>query len=479
MYIRKELRDFVNKMPKEMKLPKHWRKFVNEQSVNYNLILKNGKEYECTNCGKYFYSEQVEGNNYKKICPFCNNQYDVRRANLKNYFFKYDLACIDNVDNKVVLRYFEVKRWYNCKIRRFKNDVVEYARIIPELDIDLANNRYCKFMFTEHIRHTSKIKNWRIFTGQYGLQQYYKAIYLENMKEKTKGTIYEYSPLKEAIDYLDNNKVDFLDLLEKAKYPSFELLIKSGLYQLAIVCPEKFNQKGCFEKRFGICKKYYKFMKKHDITYNELSILKIIKRANINLIRKLLKWANNRIEDLENISQNVDLIKLYEYSKKQERFSIYSYMDYLRNMKRLDIPLTRKILFPNNFLQAHDKSVKKVKVISSDVIKNKITIRYDELKKNEYHNKIYMIRPAKNIEDIKDEAHQQNNCVYTNYSNLYAFGETDLYFMRENCNLNKSLVTVEVKNGRIRQKYQKGNIKVTKEQENFLNQWESNVLKVA
>ena len=299
------------------------------------------------------------------------------------------------------------------------------------------------------------------------------------MEEKLKGTKYEYAQLREAIQYIGNNKVNFFFLLQKAKYPSFELLIKSGLYQLAIVCPEKFNQKGCFEKRFGISKKYYKFMKKHDISYNELYILKIIKRANINLIRKLLNWANNRIEDLENISQNVDLIKLYEYSKKQKRFSIYNYMDYLKNMKRLDIPLTKKILFPNNFIQAHDRSVKKVKIITNNVIKNKIITRYDELKKNEYSNKIYMIRPAQNIEDIKDEAHQQNNCVYTNYSNLYAFGETDLYFMRENCNLNKSLVTVEVRNGKIRQKYQKGNIKVTKEQENFLNQWESNVLKAA
>lgn len=61
MYIRKEIREFLKKMPKEMKLPKHWRKFIHESDVEYNLLIKHGKEYECTNCGKYFYSEQVEG----------------------------------------------------------------------------------------------------------------------------------------------------------------------------------------------------------------------------------------------------------------------------------------------------------------------------------------------------------------------------------------------------------------------------------
>ena len=61
MYIRKEIREFLKKMPKEMKLPKHWKKFVNDNSKEYNLLIKHGKEYECTNCGKYFYSEQVEG----------------------------------------------------------------------------------------------------------------------------------------------------------------------------------------------------------------------------------------------------------------------------------------------------------------------------------------------------------------------------------------------------------------------------------
>lgn len=469
----------MEKMPLEMKKPKHWRKFVNEHDVKYNLILKHGNEYECTNCGKYFYSNQEERIGYKTICPFCNNQYYVRRNNLKNYFFLYDLAFINNVDNRVVISYFEVKRNYDYKIRRFKDDIVEYARIIPEMDLELASDRYIKYLSSETVYHTKKIKKWRVFTGQYGLKQYYDAIYLDDIKDKLKGTIYEYAQLTEAIKYLGNNRVDFLKLLEKAKYPSFELLMKAELYKLAIECPEKFNTKGNFEKRFGISKDYYKFMKKHNINYNELKILKITKRANIAIIRDILKMSNFDTEDLENVSTYIDLIKMREYSKKQKNFSIYNYLDYIRNLQRLDVPLTKKMLFPADFQKAHDESLEKVKVIKSSVIKEKIRRRYKELEKNKYNDNVYMIRPARSLKDMKDEAEQQENCVYKNYSDIYAFGETDIYFMRKVNNPEKSLVTVEVNKGRIRQKYQRKNDIVTREQNNFLNKWEKEILKAA
>ena len=188
---------------------------------------------------------------------------------------------------------------------------------------------------------------------------------------------------------------------------------------------------------------------------------------------------SDSMHDLETISKYTDLVKLKEYSKTQKDFSIYSYLDYIRNLQKLDIPLTKKLLFPKKFIKAHDESVKKVELISDDVVKEKIKHRYIELERNEYKDNIFLIRPAKSIEDIKDEAQQQNNCVYKNYSDKYAFGETDIYFMREIKNPEKSLVTVEVNNGTIRQKYQKYNQVITKEQNKFLNEWEQKMFKVA
>ncbi len=476
MYIRKEIRNFMEKMPKEMKLPKHWKKFVNEQDVEYNLLIKHGNEYECTNCGKYFYSEQVPGKGCWDICPFCNNQYDVRRSNLKNYFFLYDLALIDNIDNKVVIRYFEIQRNYDYKTRRFKDDIVEYARIIPELDIELVNDRFMKYMSGEKVYHTKRIKKWRIFGGQYGLGQYYIKIYLDNIEEKLEGTFYQYAQIKEAIEYLKNYKVNLLTLLNRARYPSFELLMKAGLYKLAINCPQDFNKNGSFEKRFGVNKKYYKFMKKHDISENELEVLKLIDRPNMAIIHSLLNFSNDNTYLLNKVGQYVNILEFKKYARRQKIYYIQDYLDYIENIEKLGITLNKKILFPENFNEAHDISVEKVKIIEDKIIKQNIKKRYKDLEKNKFSNGVFFIRPAETLEDMKDEAKQQNNCVYKNFSEPYASGKTDIYFLRKVKNPKKSLVTVEVSNGKIRQSRQKCNQNTTAEQKRFLDMWEKNVI---
>lgn len=477
MYIRKDIKDFIERMPKEMKLPRHWKKFINYNNEKYNLIIKHGNEYECTNCRKYFNIEANPGD--RAFCPFCNNLYLVRNSNLKHFCFKYYLALIDNFDNKLMIRYFEMERLYYRKTRTFEDDIVEYARVIPELDVDLANDRYYKYLSAENVVHTKRIKRWRVFTGIYGLQQYFRKIYLEDIKEKTKGTIYQYAPIKEAIEYLQNDSVDLLGLLRKAKYNSFELLMKLGLYNLALECPEKFNNSGSFEKRFGISKDYYEFMKKYDINDEQLETLKLIKVKDIKLINRLLKISNNNEYELERASKYINLIKLGEYAKTQKKFDIITYLDYIRNMEKLDIPLTNKILMPEDINEAHYESIKKVRVLSSKVINKKMINRYKELQKNAYNDNIYFIRPAKNVKDMKDEAKQQDNCVYKNYSESYAFGDTDIYFLRDMNKPDKSLVTVEVFKNKIRQKYQRKNELVTEEQNKFLLNWEKNIIQKA
>ena len=103
-------------------------------------------------------------------------------------------------------------------------------------------------------------------------------------------------------------------------------------------------------------------------------------------------------------------------------------------------------MFPLNFKEAHDNSVKKVKIVESKEIAQKIKTRFKKLQVNKFQDKIFFIRPAKTLEDLKDEAKQQKNCVYKNYSELYANGITDIYFLRKLENPKESLVTVEVRN---------------------------------
>lgn len=214
-----------------------------------------------------------------------------------------------------------------------------------------------------------------------------------------------------------------------------------------------------------------------NINTNELTILKIIKEKNIKLIKDTLKLG--RIEDIEKVSQYVKLEKILKYKNEQKEFSLPSYLDYIRNLQKLDVPIIgKRILYPENFIEAHDEINRKVKTIKDDnkKIDKKITERYNQLEKNIFSNEIFFIRPARSLEDLKNEAEQQNNCVYINYSEDYAFGDTDIYFMRENIEPDKSLITIEVKNGHIRQKEQKNHGSLSEEQNKILDFWEHNIV---
>ena len=130
-----------------------------------------------------------------------------------------------------------------------------------------------------YIYHDEEIKKWRVFAGEYYKHKGYDAIYLRDIDEKKKGTIYQYIPLGDAINHLEDVRYNnFYNIFEKAKYESFELLLKLKLYNLALNHAEWFFEKGSFEKRFGVKKNFYDFMKKHDISYEELYVLKLIQR---------------------------------------------------------------------------------------------------------------------------------------------------------------------------------------------------------
>lgn len=158
MYVKKEIREFIEKMPKKEKLTREWKKFIQESTIKHNLLIEHGKEeYECTHCGKYSYGKLLSDRNYKyhDICRFCGKKYEIKRSNLKNYFFLYNVAIVDNINNKLVMRYFQVYRYYNNRIRRFTNSIAEFARYVPEYDITLLNNRCPKGI---NIYHDEEIK---------------------------------------------------------------------------------------------------------------------------------------------------------------------------------------------------------------------------------------------------------------------------------------------------------------------------------
>lgn len=314
---------------------------------------------------------------------------------------------------------------------------------------------------------------WRLYTRNYNVVNE-EIIFPHNLKRLFKGTQYQYCMLWELVKHV--RYVNFEKLLDYTKYyPSVELLTKLKLYNLALES-NKINSIGNFMQRFGVNKDLYPFMKRNNLTYDQLEILKLYKKPNIKIINHLLKNYSNYL--LEELCQFTNIDRLLQYEKiTGGKIDLHMYVDYLQNAKLLGFDLkNKKYLFPDNLKNSHDKLVKQVEKFRNKIFNKAVIRRYNELSKNIYKSKHFIIIPAKDKQAFISEANQQGNCVYTNYYEKYAQGICDIYFMRNLDNIEKSLVTVEVRNNKIVQSKAKGNINPNEFQINFLDEWEKNIL---
>lgn len=465
-YIRKNIRKIIAEID-EHTMPSKWEEFIKKETKHHNLLIKKSGKCYCTHCGLDFKSKMRIGQ--KEKCPYCKQTLEIRNSTLKFYEFTKDIMLLDKAENKLVIRIFEVASNYHYIDKTFSHKAYEYGRIIIDENCRLVNERVKSSMWSSYVVHTPNAGKWRIFNSYYGLNSR-SNLYPYNLKKILKGTRYEYSHLWDFIKKVTGCDLENL-LTGSAKYPSFELLVKAKLYNLALEAKE-YNKTGNFKERFGVDKEYYEFMKKNNINCEELEILSLIQKADIKLI-KYLKSQLTRHERLE-ISKYIDLKKLDTYYKNTLDGRIYC--DYLQFAQTLGMNMKdKKVLFPENLKEEHDKLQKQVKIIKNKKIKENIKKRYMELIKNKFEDKKYIIFPASSVEALKDESEQQNHCV-RNYTERYSNALCDIYFMRLLTNKEKSLVTVEVRENKIVQKRIKDNALPNDEENMFLEKWQTRVL---
>lgn len=175
------------------------------------------------------------------------------------------------------------------------------------------------------------------------------------------------------------------------------------------------------------------------------------------------------------------LIKDYGYTAK----ALLNYIDYLETYEAItDIGyLMRELLdyarmmkaispnfdkYPRHFLTTHKIACRNY---------NRLKRTFDEREFKKCINKSlehtfgdYIFLYPKSVQDIKDEAVSQNNCV-ASYIDRVINRKCDILFLRKKDNPTKSLVTIEVRNGTIVQAKQRFNDPVTTEQQWAIDKW--------
>ena len=475
-YVKKRIR-LINEILDDKELPDKWDDFVKESYKSENILLKRkGNKLYCTCCDKEF--DIVRKINKLEKCPFCHQKLEVKNWNLKRLCYRKTLILVDVVDNEYIFRIFELRSDYlNDKWDR---SVVEYGRYFFNERQEIIKDIVCNNMGGFYISHseTSYNKNkWRTLNSYWKNLITYGEIYPYNLKKLFSNSEYKYSQLWNLVK--TKKEVDIYTVLSNASKGEFEILTKMKLYNLALALGGydlHIKYDGNFQNRFGVPKSFYKLMKKYDINAKELDRLKLLDKPNIKNVRYLLRYSFDYLED---VKEYMSIEKFINYSRKIKNFDLNTYIDYLKFCKVLGYDMKdKKVLFlPNKkeIIKKHDELENQYEINKNKAISKSIKRRYKELKDNIFKDKKFIVTPANTVNSMIDESKQQNNCVRT-YTEDYANGTCDIYFMRLISDPNKSLVTIEVRNNKVVQQRIKNNQDTTKQQKKFIDLWEKRIL---
>ena len=187
-------------------------------------------------------------------------------------------------------------------------------------------------------------------------------------------------------------------------------------------------------------------------------------------------WYNHKYESYYNIlidKYNYNAKSLLIYFDKLKTFEaiddmgdlLQEFYDYVKMMSSISDKYDK---FPRHFLTTHKIACRNYnrlkKEFPEELFKKRINFDY------ECKYKDYVFIYPRCVQDIKDEAVNQNNCV-ASYIDSVIDGNCHILFLRKKDSHDNSLVTIEVRNNQIVQAKRKFNYPVTEEDQEAIDYW--------
>ena len=468
-------------------IPDNIRQFIDEFSNNIiirdsdnssyycSCCLNELDDYYCSNCDKNYKELKYDPTQYFNVI---DNVYSFNKLNYsaERYYFVFDV-----VDGEVIL--YSIKEVNSGYIyTSFHRSVLSIENaywICEDSIVDLLNNR-CTYYSDIDTQTSNRVFDFLFIDFDLDTNidddyMYRRTLYVDNL-DILKDTIYKYTNIWDAKDFLRDFDFRILNLTYiPLRFKQFEYLIKYKLYNLAFTASHLLNGK-TFKERFGVEKQFLFYMQNINIDYYELLGLQLTKCRN----RFLIGCVGNSYEFAKELFELVSL-NMNEFAKFLERFAINripEYYDYINMAREMGYDLSnKKVLYPDNFMQEHDRLYIQYGVLSNPEIVNNISTVSNVSKFNIYEDEKYIIFPADTIESMIDEGSQQHNCLRT-YISSYSDNLCQIYFMRLKKEKTKSFVTIEVRNNKIVQARAKFNDEPSKEIMNILKKWEKTLLPI-
>ena len=274
-------------------------------------------------------------------------------------------------------------------------------------------------------------------------------------------------------------------------YPDMEQLFSSGLTNIS--CDLKYGVKDIPAGLIKICRqhgdeglfltnKLVDFYKQNPDAYNiafSIDFTSITIKDLNNIFQTYSNnWINGRYRDT---CYYLNLIDRYGYNAK----SLLIYLDHLKTFEAMDgmSELLRELndycrimynispkfeKYPKHFLTTHRIATRNYNRLKKEFDSAAFAKRINP--EMEYTYKGFKFIYPKSVDEIKDEAVQQNNCV-ASYIESVINGSCDILFLRDRDMPEKSLVTIEVKNNKICQARQHYNYPCNTSQKEAIDAW--------
>lgn len=465
-------------------VPKYIKDWILDTSMSRVIRDSDTKEYYCCKClGKL---------DEYNCCSKCFKQFEIPSLdeskyiidtsvrNIKDYTEYTRYFVFDVVKGQVLLYVFRVYTSYCHHVVSYwlgqlnKIEIEHVYRVNGEGLFDYLTNE--EFLFDDYCKDIDENCNYDLLE-MFNINDNNNYLYTDNLNELKNTLLYKYTSIWELKEFFKVNSFSLSALtFNPICCKQFEYLVKMKLYCLAVTVPHHIEYKKSFKETFGVDKKYYSFMRDIDINYYQLSALRVYPTTDINLIN-FMSYNTELFEKLKKYAP-ANKIKMYFDGQKLDGEYIYEYSDYISCCVEMGYNMNDKqILFPKNFIEQHNKITSEMIIAENPKINKRIQSLAKVLEINKYEDEQYVIFPADSVYSLIDESSQMSNCVRT-YCEKISNNECQIYFMRNKSNINKSLVTIEVINGKIVQARAKYNEIPSKQIKNVLQKWEKQIVAV-
>ena len=450
-------------LPKELSF--EIKKYVKDIVFENRYILmskgdgKSKVKFKCLHCsGRAFFKEKALRHRSKLDCPRCKSSciviaeryIDATKDSARMLIFY-------NAEGVVLKDYLKVYRFYSKnsksgKILEFIGaDSDVYARVEVISDGKVYSYKYNSMYWV----------GWR---QSKTMDTCSRFVYADNLDAIFPGGIQEGLNLK-RLRYA--GAVNLGKLIDSAKNRAdiTPLLYKIGLYSLA-ESARYLNKGTTFENVLGVSSNYKQLLRKYNVTYGELEIIKLADcHVNEDMFLKIRRIASSGFTDgFTDICKHMSFTKMVNYFYRQLEITgrkdvstLFTwYIDYLDMAKELNrrFPDDRQIdtsslnfRFPGNLKMAHDNISGQLTVEKNEEKNSHIKAIKSEIEKDfafSYDGMVLVI--PESASDFIVEGRELRHCVGSgsHYIDAHIKREKMTFFIREKESPEKPFYTFSV-----------------------------------